>query len=704
MKDQALPDVVAGVDVGGTFTDVLLHDPAGVRCIAWKLPTTHDNPARAVARGIAEACALAGLDPARVTRVQHGTTIATNAMLESRGGPVGFITNEGFRDVLHIGRHRRPMNYSIRQDIPWQVRPLVRRRDRLTVAGRLVPPDGTEEVPLDEAAVRAAARTLAGRGIGSVVIGFLFSFLNPAHELRAREIVLDETPDAFVTLSHEISGQFREFERFTTAAVNGFVAPGVRRYIADLDAQLRTAGLAASLRIMTSSGAAAPAARIAERPALTLLSGPAAGVIGGCGVGLRAGRRELVTFDVGGTSADIGIIVGGEIREAGARDMEIGGFPVQLPMIDIETIGAGGGSIASRDPGGGFRVGPQSAGSFPGPAAYGRGGTEPTATDAHLVLGRLDPERFLGGRMRLDTGAALAAVGRLADELGLTAEATAAGVLRILNEAMAEAIRRRTVRRGLDPRDFALVAFGGAGPLHAAEVAALLDIPEVLIPPFPGLTSAAGLLETPLRYDHVRSAFLRSDRGADGPRLAALAAELGAAVRADLERDGVAAGAVEVQLAADLRYLGQGYELRVPVTGDGAGPADGAAMLAGLRAAFDAAHGAEYGRAFPERVVELVNLRASGRVADGVTADLPLPPAGAGPAEVGLAEVGFALPDGAVRLPTPFVMRDRLAPGARRAGPLVVLQDDTTVIVPPGFDLVALPEGALLLSRRKEQA
>jgi N-methylhydantoinase A/oxoprolinase/acetone carboxylase beta subunit len=685
-------ELVAGVDVGGTFTDVLLFDAAGGGSFAWKLPTDPDDPARAVASGIVEACRAAGFDPAWVRRVHHGTTIATNAMLEHRGDPCGFITTAGFRDILHIGRHQRPLNYSIMQDIPWQVRPLVRRRDRFAVVERIVPPTGDVESPLDETAVRTAARTLRERGIASIVIGFLFSFLNPTHERRAKELVLEEFPEAFVTLSHEITGQFREFERFTSAAINGFIGPKVRGYVSQLEDRLAAADLSTELRIMTSSGSVASAERVARKPVLTLLSGPAAGIIGATAIGIAAGRRNLITFDVGGTSADIGIVVDGAIREAGARDMSIAGFPVQVPMLDIETIGAGGGSIAFRDAGGAFRVGPRSAGSRPGPAAYGRGGTAPTVTDAHVVLCRLDPERFLGGRMRLDVAAARRAIDALSGELGISTIETAAGILRVVNANMAEAIRSRTIRRGLDPREFALVAFGGAGPLHAAEVAAILGIPEIVVPPYPGLTSAVGLVGTQTRYDQIRSAFLRDDRN-DGARLEALLDEMRASVEADFARDAIAPDDVEFRCAGDLRYMGQGYELRVPLECGG-----GAGLLSRARAGFDAAHLKDYGRAFPDRVVEIVNVLVSGVRRTSGESFASAPASSEGKAEFGRATSTFAMPTGVESVDTPFLLRARLRPGDEILGPAIILQDDTTIVVPPRAYARCLPSKSILIS------
>lgn len=472
-----------GVDVGGTFTDLVYCDLDAGEVATHKVVTTPEDPSRGVIAGIRELCAMnrVGLDG--IDFVFHGTTTATNAVLENRGARAGMITNEGFRDIIHIGRHQRIEHYSIMQDLPWQSRPLVLRRHRKVVSGRIVPPSGEVLEPLDEAAVRQAAEEFREEGVESVAICFLFSYLDPRHEERARQIVCEVLPDVFVTTSSAVSPQFREFERFTTAALAAFIGPRVRRYIDRLEGALRDAGLSGELRIMASNGGVATVEMAQARPALTLLSGLAAGVLGGAWIGELTGRRRLITFDIGGTSADIGLVVDGRFAETDARSTAIAGFPLLLPMIDIHTIGAGGGSVAHVDRGGAFRVGPRSAGAVPGPAAYGRGGTEPTVTDANLVLGRLGEHDFLGGGMRLDPAAARQAVGRLAEQLGLPLNETAEGILTLINSNMANAIRSRTVQKGIDPRGFTLVAFGGAGPLHGAEVAQMLEIPEILVPP-----------------------------------------------------------------------------------------------------------------------------------------------------------------------------------------------------------------------------
>jgi len=682
-----------GVDVGGTFTDIVFADTDSGRNLIHKVPTTPDDPARGVIAGIVELCEREGLPRTAIDHVLHGTTIGTNAVLEHRGAVTGMITTAGYRDITHIGRHQRPQHYSIRQEVPWQDRPLAKRRHRLTVAERIVPPKGEVLVPLDEAAVRDAARVLRDAGVEAVAVCFLFSYLNPAHETRAAEIVREEWPEAFVCTSSGVSPQFREFERFTTALLNAFVGPRLKAYVERLDGGLGDAGLAADLHVMCSNGGIATAATVAQSPVLTLLSGPAAGVLGGAWSGELSGRKQLITFDVGGTSADIGIAIDGHFAEATARDTWIGGFPVLAPMIDIHTIGAGGGSIAYVDEGGAFRVGPRSAGARPGPAAYGNGGEEPTVTDANLVLGRLDPDNFLGGAMRLDAEAARRVVGRLADRLGLSLEAAAEGILTIVNANMANAISSRTVQKGLDPRDFVLVAFGGAGPLHGAEVARALGIPEVVVPAYPGITSAVGLITTDLKYDAVRTEF----QAGDAVDLARLNADF-AAMQDDLARqlgaDGVPPKDAEFHRAGDLRYVGQGYELRVPFP-------DGALDDAGLAAAFarfGELHRVEYGHIFPDSPIEIVNIRVTG-IGRMAKIAPPRPPEGSNidAALVKTAPCAFRVGDRLETLPTPFYRRDALPLDTPVAGPAIILQTDSTTVVPAGATLRADRGGNLIL-------
>jgi N-methylhydantoinase A/oxoprolinase/acetone carboxylase beta subunit len=517
-------------------------------------------------------------------------------------------------------------------------------------------------------------------GVEAIAVCFLYSYINPDHEARAREIVLEEYPDCFVTTSSTVSPQFREFERFTTAAMNAFIGPKVRTYVEDLEAALAANHFAADLHVMGSNGGVATAAMVAERPILTLLSGPAAGVLGGAMSGERSGRRDLITLDIGGTSADIGLIVDGRFAEATARDTWIGGYPLMAPMIDIHTIGAGGGSIAHVDAGGAFRVGPQSAGAEPGPAAYGRGGEAPTVTDAHVVLGRLQPGNFLGGEMDLDAAASAAAIDGLAAELGLGREEAAEGILTIVNANMANAISSRTVQKGHDPREFSLVAFGGAGPLHGVEVARDLGIPEVIVPPYPGITSAAGLLTTDLKYDAIRTEFQVSG-SVDGDRLSRDFEAMREGLAAQFAADGLAADQVAYQRGGDLRYVGQGYELRVPFAD---GPVD-AANLAGVFQAFEDIHTTEYGHVFEDNPIEIVNIRVTG-IGQMPKIDPPEVTTEGDLAAALLETVDCHFRwNGELRaLPTPLYAREGLPVGAMVAGPTIVLQKDTTTVIPPG--------------------
>ncbi len=684
-----------GVDVGGTFTDLVFTDTGRNVTLIHKVPTTPDDPSVGAIDGIRDLCARHDLDPAAIDHVFHGTTIATNAVLEHDGARTGMITNRGYRDILHIGRHQRPENYSIMQDIPWQHRPLVRRRDRAAVRERLAPPRGEVLEPLDEEAVREAARAFRANGIEAICVCFLFSYIDPRHEERAREIVLEEFPEVFVTTSAAVAPQFREFERFTTAAMNAFIGPRVRNYVRNFAGGLGRVECHADLHIMGSNGGIASAATIAERPVLTLLSGPAAGVLGGVWAAGPDARERAITFDVGGTSADIGIAVDGRVGEATARDTWIGGYPVLVPMLDIATIGAGGGSIAHVDRGGAFRVGPQSAGSRPGPAAYGLGGDRPTVTDANLVLGRLDPASFLGGEMALDAEAARRVISDLAERVGLDDLEAAEGVVTILNSNMANAIRSRTVQKGLDPRGFSLVAFGGAGPLHGAEVAAMLDIPSVIVPPHPGITSAAGLLTTDLKYDAVKTAFQTSD-SVDAAALNAGFAWLEDVLTAQFAADGFGRDRIGLIRAGDLRYVGQGYELRVAFPD---GPIDEAA-LAGVWQAFERQHRIEYGHVFADSPVEIVNIRLTG------TAVMPKidrpPPPDAGTLDAARLRTGpcsFRVGDRLAQFETPYYRRDAIPAGHPFDGPAVVVQRDTTTVVPPGWTASAQTDRNLILQR-----
>jgi N-methylhydantoinase A len=683
-----------GVDVGGTFTDIVYCDLDTGQVAIHKVSTTPEDPSRAIIQGIAEICRDNGIGEGDIDYVLHGTTTATNAVLEHNGARAGMLTSEGFRDIIHIARHQRAEHYSIMQELPWQNRPLVKRRHRKVVKGRLAPPHGEELEPLDEAGVVEAARALKTETVEAVAVCFLFSYLNPAHEERAKAILERELPDVFIVTSSSISPQFREYERFTTACLCAFIGPRMRGYVGRLEAALGGAGLRSQLRVMASNGGVATPAMVSEKPAMTLLSGLAAGVLGGAWIGGLSGRRKLVTFDIGGTSADIGIVVEGRFAETDARSTSIAGYPLLLPMIDIHTIGAGGGSIAYIDHGGAFRVGPRSAGAVPGPAAYGRGGTEPTVTDANLVLGRLDKNDFLAGSMKLDEAAAHRAIEALADALGMNMLDAAEGVLTVINSNMANAIRSRTVQKGIDPRDFSLVAFGGAGPLHAVEVAASLGFPEVIVPPYPGITSAMGLLTTDLKYDIIRTEFQVSG-SVDLDRLNADIAAMELQLRKQLTADRLESASMSFERDGDLRYVGQGYELKVLFPSGVIRQKE----LDEIWSRFHEAHKREYGHFFAANPIEIVNVRVVGMGHMPKIANLTAPQGTTlTKARVRTGRCVFRI-DGELRpFETAFYRRHLLPVGESFTGPAIVLQKDSTTVIPPGCTAINDAAGNLILA------
>ena len=676
---------VVGVDIGGTFTDFMLYDTESGAVHVHKVRSTPDDPGRAMVSGLVELCSDAGVEPSQVGAVFHGTTVATNAVLEHRGAEAGMVTTKGFRDIVHIGRHQRPQHYSIMQDIPWQARPFVKRRHRHVASERIVPPTGRGP---------GVAERRRGAGGGTCAerrrrrVGrHLLPLLLPQSRARAAcaEIVAEEMPGAFVTSSADIFPQFREFERFTTACMNAFVGPTTGRYLERLGAALATEGVPGKLHVMMSNGGVASVETAAKKPVTLLLSGPAAGLLGGQWAGATTGRKRLITFDVGGTSADIGIVTENGISEASARDTWVAGYPLLVPMIDIHTIGAGGGSIAYVDEGGAFRVGPRSAGASPGPACYDQGGHEPTLTDANVVLGRIDPDRFLGGEMRLDRDAAVAAVQRLGERLGLPLLEAAEGIVTIANANMSGAIRSRTVQKGHDPREFALVAFGGGGPMQAAEVAESLGIPEVIVPPYPGITSAMGLLTSDLKYDQMRTVFM-TEGAIDGERLDRDLAAAAEELRGRLRDDGVPGEEIEVAAGLDCRYVGQGYELRIPLPEE--------RFTEDALEKFHSQHEQEYGHAFRDPI-EIVNLRVT---AYGKRPRIQqLPGAGGNGVNPLLGEGESVF--GGTAYATRYFERGLLPVGESIDGAAVIFQRDTTTVVPPGWTARADGSGSLVLSR-----
>ena len=695
-----------GVDVGGTFTDLVLEvagGPGGQRVFTHKVPSTVADQSIGVVQGVVELCAIAGVAPGQIDALFHGTTVATNIVIERDGAEVGMITTKGFRDILHMGRHKRPHNFSLQFDVPWQSAPLIKRRNRIAVTERLMPPTGVVETPLDEDEVARAAELFAKRGLEAVVIGFLYSFVNNDHELRAKEIVRRVMPDAFICASSEVVNTIREYERFSTAAMNAYIGPRTARYLDNLKRRLREAGVTAFVRIMQSNGGVTTIEQASRSPVGLLLSGPAGGVIGGRWTGEACDQREIITIDIGGTSADISVIRGGELTIKNPRDTEVAHMPVLAPMIDIDAIGAGGGSIAYVDSGGAFRVGPRSAGAEPGPACYGRGGENPTVTDAQVVLGRLDPEHFLGGGLKIDPALSEAAIrDKLAAPLGMSVKDAALGVLKIINNSMALTIASNSVARGIDPRGYSLMAFGGAGPLHGVALGQLISAKNVIAPLHPGITAAMGLLVTEPRYEFTQSA-LTILQGADAAVLANISTtydRLQAEAVAQLNSDGIAAADQKFTRIAECRYLGQGFELRVDVP-EGPFTAETAAEVARR---FFATHRTEYGHAFDDQPVQVVTLRVIG-TSSSDTLRLPALEKGGrnNPSEAALYARPTTFDDGQT-IQTPRFDRMKLKAGDSVTGPAVIVQQNSTTIVPPGFVAQVMRLGDLVISRDTEEA
>lgn len=676
----------AGVDIGGTFTDVVLLDEATGRLTVAKVPSLPADPAAALLAAVERGLARAGRGPETVALLSHGTTLITNAVLEGRLPRTGLVTTEGFRDVLEIGRHLRPDMYDLFQDKP---APVVPRDLRLEVRERTAA-DGTVLVPLDPASLDAAAAALARAGVAAVAVSFLNAYANPTNEQVAAAGLAARLPGLPVSLSSQVCREIREYERTSTVVLNAAALPLVAHYLEGLVPRLRSVVPRAQVLLMQSNGGSMTVAAARQAPVHLIYSGPAAGVLAARFLGQLTGRANVLGFDMGGTSTDISLVHGGEprmITEGG-----IAGHPVRVPMLDVHTIGAGGGSVAWLDPGGGLQVGPRSAGADPGPACYGRGGKDPTVTDANLLLGRLAPDRFLGGELPVDPGAARTALlRRVARPLGLDAFRAAAGIVRIANARMERALRVSSAERGYDPRDFTLVAFGGAGPLHAAALARAVGIPWVLVPATPGVFSALGLLVADIRHDLVRSYLVRADRVAP-ERLEALYAELEAAGAALLAQDGVGPGLGLLQRSVDLRYVGQAYEVTVPVP---PGPLDTAA-LAGVVARFHAEHQRQYAHSAPGDPVEVVTLRVA---AVGPAALPALPerrPVARGAPQAQRRPVYFE--EAGDFVDCPVYDRSALEPGMRLVGPAVVEQMDSTTLVHPGHVAVVDGWGNLLIA------
>ncbi|CAN7477951.1 hydantoinase/oxoprolinase family protein [Bosea sp. LjRoot9] len=653
-----------GVDVGGTFTDFYLLNASTLDVFVHKLPSTPDDPSRAILAGLAALGERCGLAAEEVSRFAHGTTVATNALIERSGGKVAMITTTGFRDLIEIGRQVRPKIYDLKADAP---APVVPRQLRFEVRER-IGSRGEVVTVLDQAEIAAVVDAVAASGADCCAVCLLFSFLNPEHERRIGRALRARMPNLHISLSCEVQPEFREYERFSTTVLNAYLQPKVSRYMARLAEALESRAGNAAIGISQSAGGLMAIERAGELPIRTALSGPAAGVVGAVAVAARSGEANLITLDIGGTSTDVCLIENGAAAMTYGRD--IAEFPVRLPSIDINTVGAGGGSIAHVGPDGLLKVGPASAGAVPGPACYGRGGTLPTVSDANTLLGRL-PQTLVGGGMTLDKEASERVIAPLAETLGLGLQETALGIVRICVSNMVRAIRAISVERGYDPRDFTLMPFGGAGGLHAADVAEELSIRRILVPLSPGILCAEGVA-----MSDVQESFVATCRvGLDG--------ELSSVTEAVGRLNGqawawnaasAAAGHLSLFTTLDMRYVGQNYELSVLLD-----ESDRLPPVARLRERFLATHQAKYGHCDPAAAIEIVNVRMKARLIEEGRAAPHLKTAGTALERVTVS----AWFDASAPIEAVVVDRSTLEPGARLAGPAIITQFDSTTVVPP---------------------
>ena len=675
-----MPRTVVGIDVGGTFTDIAVLQDG--RLSVHKLPSTPQNPSLGIVQGVGEV----GVDTGAADFV-HGSTVATNALLEGKGSRTALVTTMGFEDVLEIGRQSRAELYNLEQDrapalAPWELR--FGLPERVDYTGAIL-----EDLQPD--AIEALMALIAEAGADAVAVSFLFSFLNPVHEDMVLEALRKLDPAPFISLSSRVLPEFREYERTSTVVVNAYVGQVMSRYLGELEQSLGE-----GLRIMQSSGGSITARLASEQPVRTILSGPAGGVVGAFHVSAQAGYPDIITLDMGGTSTDVSLCPG-RIKETGSSN--VGGHPISVPMIEIHTVGAGGGSIARVDTGGALTVGPQSAGADPGPACYGRG-EQLTVSDANLLLGRLRPDHFLGGRMTLDLPRVRGLMASLATGLGLSEQDAALGILRVVNANMERAIRAISLERGYDPRSFTLVPFGGAGPVHGCELAQELGIPRVLIPARPGILSALGVAIADVVKDYSRTVMLRPDalRQAQGELVESLEEEfhgMEGLARAELEQEGLPAERMTARRFLDVRYVGQSFELTVDYpTSRAARSSEGLARA--ISDSFYRAHLQRFGYADRGEPVEIVNLRLKLDLAVDKP-DLQLEAVqGSDSSGAQIATVGVVFREG--ELDTPLYQRELLAAGNRIAGPALVVQLDTTTVVPPGWQGEVDAYGNLLLA------
>lgn len=679
--------VAIGVDIGGTFTDVVARDADGRTRIA-KVPSTRPDPAQAVRNVLNELLPGWKIDAADVERFVHGTTVATNAVLERKGSKLGLLTTEGFSDLLEIGRQSRKQIYDLllKPETPVFLAPGAQRRG----VKEAISPTGEVTTPLDTESLQKAVQTLVDDGVQAIAISFLFAYMNPAHERQAAEYIRAKHPHLVVSLSSEVDPAFREYERTVVTCFDAYVKAGLDRYLAAMESDLQAAGSPATLQIMQSRGGVCSSRVARRRPIRLFLSGPAAGVVGAKEVGRSVQREDIITVDIGGTSSDIALIAQGKpvIRPDGLLD----GYRIRVPMVDVNSIGSGGGSIAWIDAGGGLRVGPQSAGSQPGPACFGRGGVEATVTDASVVLGLIDPAYFAGGAIKLDREAAVRAVEeKIAKPLGMSVLQAALGILRVVNVQMAEGIRLVSISRGVDPRSFALMPFGGGGALHATALARELHIDTIVVPRYPGVLCASGLLSAMVEHE-ASSAFVRKFAQADVQDVVARCRELAAECSARMREEGVPEGEVRTSCYADVCFVGQAHYIEVPFDTDAP-----ETLLAGIYDRFCALHEQVYGHSTRSAAM-FVNLRVVQRAGGSeVRSDTTQRTTANPQARKGTRKI--LLDARADFVPAAVYDRDGLAPGDSIDGPAIIEQADTTTLVEPGWRATVAPNEVLILTK-----
>ena len=675
-----------GVDIGGTFTDLVLLDENSGNSMVVKVPSRPKDPAGALVEAVTRGLLEASVKPESVAMLNHGTTIVTNAVLEGTLAPTALVLTKGFRDVLEIGRHLRPDMYDLNQDKP---KPIVPRDLRFEVEERMAH-DGTVVMPLNAATVAAAIEALKATDVTAVAVSFLHAYANPAHEAMVKDALSEALPGIAITVSTDICREIREFERTSTVVLNAAATPVVSRYLEVLSERTAAVVPEAQILLMQSNGGSMTVNAARRSPAQLIYSGPAAGVLACQFVGRMTGRPNVLGFDMGGTSTDISLVYRGEPLMT--TEADVGGYPVKLPVLDINTIGAGGGSIAWIDSGGGLQVGPRSAGADPGPVAYGRGGTEPTVADANLALGRFSPDRFLGGELALDRDASLAAIKeKIADPLGLDPTSAAAGILRIANANMERALKVSSAERGYDPRDFTLIAFGGGGPAHGAALAKEVGFPSVLVPSAPGVFSAFGLLIADIRHDYVQSYISRAHE-VSLDAASGVFDSMKALGEQALTEDAIADDRREYLRTADLRYVGQAYEVNVPVPD---GPVD-EDLIAAVVSLFHEVHQRQFAHSSEGDPVEIVNLRmiAMGRVEAPELGRQDTASGNVVPIEH--RQVYFEESGGFVDCPV--FERGVMGTGADVVGPAIIEQLDCTTVVHPGQKVSVDEWGNLIIS------